>query len=102
MNITIQPTPSTARSLEFALQGLPHVSLRELELAVAASAAVPRLSSRERRWAEVYAARSLLYKEPNYAFVAARLLLDIVYHEALGKEITEAPLDFAEDRKSVV
>src|SRR5690606_41168963 len=71
------------------------VSLAELEEAIAKTV-LPGMSPVQRRWAQVYAARSLIFKEPNYSYVAARLLLDIVYHEAMEKEVTDALLEPAE------
>lgn len=84
-----------ARFLAPALDGLDGVSLAELEEAIAKTV-LPGMSPVQRRWAQVYAARSLIFKEPNYSYVAARLLLDIVYHEAMEKELTDALLGPAE------
>lgn len=50
------------------------------------------MSPRERRWAQVYAARALISREPNYAYVTARLLLDIVYHEALDEPMGDSAI----------
>gem|GEM_PF-4555646 len=77
---------SPAPELAWAVAGIEHVSLETLAQA-AAGTGLPGLSPREQRWAQVYAARALIVREPNYARVAARLLLDIVYHEALGLEM---------------
>ena len=87
--------PRSTAALVYALKGLDHVSLEELERAYAATAA-PGMTPLERRWAQVYAARSLIVKEPGYSCAAARLLLDLIYHEALDREVTDEPLDLAE------
>ncbi|WP_304171387.1 ribonucleoside-diphosphate reductase subunit alpha [Limnochorda pilosa] len=88
---------SPAPELAWAVAGIEHVSLETLAQA-AAGTGLPGLSPREQRWAQVYAARALIVREPNYARVAARLLLDIVYHEALGLEMRGEPLAFDEVR----
>ena len=77
------------------LDELDGVSLAELEEAIAKTV-LPGMSPVQRRWAQVYAARSLIFKEPNYSYVAARLLLDIVYNEVMEKELTDALLGPAE------
>lgn len=88
---------SPAPPLQWALEGLQYVSLDALAQAVAGTA-LPDLSPRQQRWAEVYGARTLIPQEPNYARVAARLLLDIIYHDAFGCEMTGEPLDLEEVR----
>src|SRR5690606_29575483 len=55
--------------LALALDGLDGVSLAELEEAIAKTV-LPGMSPVQRRWAQVYAARSLIFKEPNYSYVA--------------------------------
>src|SRR5690625_602406 len=75
-----------ADALATAVKGLNYVSLHELRQA-AATTALPGMAPKERRWAQVYAARSLIHREPNYTYVAARLLLDIVYHEAFDEPL---------------
>jgi len=46
------------------------------------------MSERQVAQANIMAARSFLEKEPNYGFVAARLLLLLEYQEALGSEVS--------------
>ena len=46
------------------------------------------MTDRQLFQANVMAARSFIEKEPNYGFVAARLLLLMEYQEALGQEIS--------------
>lgn len=88
--------PSTSDTLDYkvmlcaATSELAHVSADTLAHAIATTV-LPGMSPREQRWAQVYAARSLIRTEPNYAFVAARLLLDIVYCEAFNEQ-TEVTL----------
>lgn len=86
--------PSSRRALLAVLSGLDYVSLNELEREVSGTV-LPGMSPREVRWSQMYAARSLIHREPNYSYVAARLLLDIVYHEALDEPMREDILDRA-------
>src|SRR3989338_8132164 len=44
------------------------------------------MTERQMALANIMAARAFIEKEPNYSFVAARLLLLMEYHEALGYE----------------
>ena len=46
------------------------------------------MTDRQLFQANVMAARSFIEKEPNYGFVAARLLLLMEYQEALGQEVS--------------
>ena len=46
------------------------------------------MNERQLLLANIMAARSFLEREPNYGFVAARLLLLLEYHEALGSEVS--------------
>ncbi len=84
--------PPSRQALLAALSGLDYVSLSELEREVDGTV-LPGMSPREQRFAQMYAARSLIHREPNYSYVAARLLLDIVYHEALGEPMDEELMD---------
>src|SRR5690625_3128436 len=74
-----------------AVHGLQYVSVGEIEK-VATLTAGEGMTSREKRWAYIYAARALIRQEPNYSYVAARLLLDVIYHEALNLDVTENSL----------
>lgn len=91
-----EPLDAAARQpLVAAVHGLNYVSLHELEQAVHTTA-LPGMSLRDQRWARVYAARALISREPNYAYVAARLLLDIVYDEAFDVQPEEDDLNRSE------
>lgn len=84
---------SVSDPLAAAVKGLHYVSLQQLRQA-AEAATLPGMAPAERRRAQLYAARSLIHHEPNYSFAAARLLLDIVYHEALHEPIGDDTLLF--------
>lgn len=78
-----------------ATAGLDHICTLELDRAFE-STVLPDMSPEQTRRAQVYATRSLISKEPNYSFVAARLLLDIIYNEVINRDITFDALPYAQ------
>lgn len=91
---TSVPTQPALHAIATAVHGLDYVSYDELRNAIAGTV-LPGMSPREQRWGQLYAARSLIGTEPNYSYVAARLLLDIILHEAFDEALNEAPMDRA-------
>ena len=86
--------------LETCCKGLADVSAEKL-FKEAVKNYFNGMSEHQLALANIMAARAFLEKEPNYGFVAARLLLLLGYQEALGQEISfermrvEYPIYFA-------
>lgn len=86
---------TTKDPVRLAIDGVPHIDEHELRRAIDASL-LASMSAKDKRLAQIFAARSLIIKDPNYSFVAARLLLDLVYHETLDREITDQAISYDE------
>ncbi|WP_222183259.1 ribonucleoside-diphosphate reductase subunit alpha [Geminicoccus harenae] len=87
--------PALARRIDLACQGLADVQPAAV-LAETERNLFNGISAGELAQAPVLAARALIETEPNYAFVSARLLLDVLYAEAARLVPGEpGPVDYA-------
>ncbi|MFA5060120.1 MAG: ribonucleoside-diphosphate reductase subunit alpha [Candidatus Omnitrophota bacterium] len=93
--------------IETCCQGLDDVSADKI-LSEAITSYFNNITEKQIATANIMAARSFIESEPNYSFVAARLLLLKAYYEALGRWVsfesikTEYPRYFAEYIKKAV
>jgi ribonucleoside-diphosphate reductase alpha chain len=80
--------------IAFACKGLtlPENSIEEI-YRIATSSAYEGITPQERDLSLVLAARVNLERDPNFGFVAARLLLDIIYRESIGVNAHDAKLE---------
>ena len=89
------PSSELLRSIYEACADLDHVSY-ELVYQETIANLYPGISLRDAGKAAILAARSLIEREPAYSFVAARLLLQMIYAEArlegATREVDEFPL----------
>ena len=85
------------KKIEYACQGLSNVSARDL-LEHSITNFYDEIRESEVDMCNIMAARVKIEIEPAYSTVAARLLLDVLYRESMGIDITHSSLD-AEHRK---
>lgn len=99
-DLTVTPSWMTAirDQLQDACHGLPvRISLDQLADEVRASL-YDGASSLEIAQAMILSTRARIEQEPAFAFVAARLLLNLIYSEALGEAVTFRQMNEVYDR----
>lgn len=84
------------QKIKFSCRGIENLVSAEELLQDSVRNFYEEMKSSEIDQANIMAAKAKIEKEPAYSTVAARLLLDVLYREALGKEAASADLESAQ------